>query len=162
MYVQSCIHTLVRWLECCLISSLVSMNVLFVFIAMKTSGLYKCFYVLCVCLYTCKYVRTLLYTHTHTHMYFQGCYVDFSSPLFFLCFPTVCLSTHLDMYVYLSKHTHRCFPGHYVGLIYMRIHLTSNIDVRGGYDKFPDFFRMGTFIDSTHNSDCNSFWCRRS
>ena len=22
--------------------------------------------------------------------------------------------------------------------------------VRGAYDKFPDFFRMGTFIDSTH------------
>ena len=22
--------------------------------------------------------------------------------------------------------------------------------VRGTYDKFPDFFRMGTFIDSTH------------
>ena len=22
--------------------------------------------------------------------------------------------------------------------------------VRGVYDKFPDFFRMGTFIDSTH------------
>ena len=23
-------------------------------------------------------------------------------------------------------------------------------DFRGAYDKFPDFFRMGTFIDSTH------------
>ena len=22
--------------------------------------------------------------------------------------------------------------------------------VRSAYDKFPDFFRMGTFIDSTH------------
>ena len=22
--------------------------------------------------------------------------------------------------------------------------------IRGTYDKFPDFFRMGTFIDSTH------------
>ena len=22
--------------------------------------------------------------------------------------------------------------------------------IRGAYDKFPDFFRMGTFIDSTH------------
>ena len=22
--------------------------------------------------------------------------------------------------------------------------------LRGAYDKFPDFFRMGTFIDSTH------------
>ena len=24
------------------------------------------------------------------------------------------------------------------------------IYIRGAYDKFPDFFRMGTFIDSTH------------
>ena len=23
-------------------------------------------------------------------------------------------------------------------------------DIRGAYDKFPDIFRMGTFIDSTH------------
>ena len=23
-------------------------------------------------------------------------------------------------------------------------------EVRGAYDKFPDFFRMGTFIDSSH------------
>ena len=22
--------------------------------------------------------------------------------------------------------------------------------IRGAYDKFPDFFRMGTFIDSKH------------
>ena len=22
--------------------------------------------------------------------------------------------------------------------------------LRGAYDKFPDFFRMGTFIDNTH------------
>ena len=25
-----------------------------------------------------------------------------------------------------------------------------SIFLRGAYDKFPDFFRMGTFIDSTH------------
>ena len=24
------------------------------------------------------------------------------------------------------------------------------IDIRGAYDKFPDLFCMGTFIDSTH------------
>ena len=23
-------------------------------------------------------------------------------------------------------------------------------NIRGAYDKFPDIFRMGTFIDSTH------------
>ena len=26
----------------------------------------------------------------------------------------------------------------------------EKIFIRGAYDKFPDFFRMGTFIDSTH------------
>ena len=26
----------------------------------------------------------------------------------------------------------------------------SNLDLRGAYDKFPDIFRMATFIDSTH------------
>ena len=29
-------------------------------------------------------------------------------------------------------------------------HNIHNIHVRVAYDKFPDFFRMGTFIDSTH------------
>ena len=24
------------------------------------------------------------------------------------------------------------------------------LDIRGAYDKFPDFYRIGTFIDSTH------------
>ena len=28
--------------------------------------------------------------------------------------------------------------------------LTLSIKIRGAYDKFPDFIRMGTFIDSTH------------
>ena len=28
--------------------------------------------------------------------------------------------------------------------------LYSLYKLRGAYDKFPDFFRMGTFIDSTH------------
>ena len=28
--------------------------------------------------------------------------------------------------------------------------IINNLKLRGAYDKFPDFFRMGTFIDSTH------------
>ena len=29
--------------------------------------------------------------------------------------------------------------------------VTLNLfNLQGAYDKFPDFFRMGTFIDSTH------------
>ena len=31
-----------------------------------------------------------------------------------------------------------------------KMHLHVYTHVRGAYDKFPDFFRMGTFIDSTH------------
>ena len=35
--------------------------------------------------------------------------------------------------------------------IKIEIWMGPNVDyIRGAYDKFPDFFRMGTFIDSTH------------
>ena len=27
-----------------------------------------------------------------------------------------------------------------------------HIYIRGAYDKFPDFFRIGTFIDGTHQT----------
>ena len=29
-------------------------------------------------------------------------------------------------------------------------YLILQTKIRGAYDNFPDFFRMGTFIDSTH------------
>ena len=32
----------------------------------------------------------------------------------------------------------------------LMLHLKLQERVRGAYDKFPDFFRIGTFIDSTH------------
>ena len=31
-------------------------------------------------------------------------------------------------------------------------HIYIYIYIRGEYDKFPDFFRMSTFIDSTHET----------
>ena len=34
--------------------------------------------------------------------------------------------------------------------IYLWMTIYIYIYTRGAYDKFPDFFRMGTFIDSTH------------
>ena len=40
--------------------------------------------------------------------------------------------------------------------IFVQVHtnynayIRENIHLREVYDKFPDFFRMGTFIDSTH------------
>ena len=37
-----------------------------------------------------------------------------------------------------------------VSIIYKyKLDLAIN-NLRGAYDKFPDFFRIGTFIDSTH------------
>ena len=47
---------------------------------------------------------------------------------------------------------------HFVDFVYGRIYLsitstgfiTGQGDIRGACDKFPVFFRMGTFIDSTH------------
>ena len=34
--------------------------------------------------------------------------------------------------------------------IYIYIHIAISFYTRGSLNKFPDFFRMGTFIDSTH------------
>ena len=34
--------------------------------------------------------------------------------------------------------------------IYIYIYIYKYIYIRGVYDKFPDVFRMGTFIDRTH------------
>ena len=35
-------------------------------------------------------------------------------------------------------------------MIYKRLFGIFVFMVQGAYDKFPDFFRMGNFIDSTH------------
>ena len=35
-------------------------------------------------------------------------------------------------------------------LIYYVLRIDFSSNLRGAYNKFPDFFRMGTFIDSTH------------
>ena len=32
----------------------------------------------------------------------------------------------------------------------LHLAIEKGANIRGAYDKFPDFFRMGTFIDSTH------------
>ena len=34
--------------------------------------------------------------------------------------------------------------------VYKYVHIYIYIYIRGSLNKFPDFFRMGTFIDSTH------------
>ena len=48
----------------------------------------------------------------------------------------------------------------------------TEVELRGSLNKFPDFFRMGTFIDNTHmkplvpseviSSGCNALVCNRS
>ena len=43
-----------------------------------------------------------------------------------------------------STHTHTHTHTHTYIYIYIYIY------IRSAYDKFPDFFRVGTFIDSTH------------
>ena len=37
-----------------------------------------------------------------------------------------------------------------VSIIYKNRNEKKKTFLRGTYDKFPDFFRVGTFIDSTH------------
>ena len=46
----------------------------------------------------------------------------------------------------LITHTHTRTHTHTHIYIYIYIY----IYIQGAYDKFPDFFRCGTFIDSTH------------
>ena len=45
--------------------------------------------------------------------------------------------------IYSYTHTHTLSLSLYI-YIYTHTH------TQGAYDKFPDFFRMGTFFDSTH------------
>ena len=53
------------------------------------------------------------------------------------------MSLILSMAEELSKHTHySAHPQPSSCFCFTKL--------RGAYDKFPDFFHMGTFIDSTH------------
>ena len=58
-----------------------------------------------------------------------------STVLSSLSWPPPCLTMH-EYNITVVEKTTILFLGH--------------INIRGAYDKFPDFFRMGTFIDSTH------------
>ena len=48
------------------------------------------------------------------------------------------------MHTKIHRNTHRETQRQDPPPIYIYIY------IRGAYDKFPDFFGMGTFIDSTH------------
>ena len=43
-----------------------------------------------------------------------------------------------------------CMEPTYTFLTFLLILLLSGSQLRGSLNKFPDFFHMGTFIDSTH------------
>ena len=55
----------------------------------------------------------------------------------------------VNIFFILKGHyvNHRCKQTFNIWNIITR---RKSYNVRGAYDKFPDFFRMGTFIDSTH------------
>ena len=84
-----------------------------------------------ICTRTCTHTHT----HTHTHIY-------------------IYIHIYTQTHIYIYSHTHKYIYTHAYIYIYthMCIHThiyTQNIYVRGSLNKFPDFFRMGTFIDST-------------
>ena len=54
-----------------------------------------------------------------------------------MCLP-VSLSLSLYIYIYIYIYIYEC------------VKLFVCVYIRGSLNKFPDFFRMGTFIDSTH------------
>ena len=59
-----------------------------------------------------------------------------NSQLHYQYFKKQCINLVYNHFEYVSLHTELQYK-------YFK-------NVRGAYDKFPDFFRMSTFIDSTH------------
>ena len=63
------------------------------------------------------------------------------------------LSNDLYMYTYTHIYIYNTYI-RYTFICYMNmpiyIYIYIYIYIRGSLNKFPDFFRMGTFIDSTH------------
>ena len=50
------------------------------------------------------------------------------------------------MYIYMYKYMYIHIYVH----TYIYVYTYMHIYIRGSLNKFPDFFRMGTFIDSIH------------
>ena len=109
-------------------------------------------------IYTHTYIYIYIYTHTYIYMCVCVCvyecvciykymYNSFSLKkclrIGHVCFfPANFLGIYIYIYIYKSLKTYR------MQLVYIYIYIY--IYIRGAYDKFSDFFRMGTFIDSTH------------
>ena len=52
------------------------------------------------------------------------------------------------IYIYIYIYIYVCVCVYIY--IYVYVYIYIYIYIRGSLDKFPDVFRMGTFIDSTH------------
>ena len=63
-----------------------------------------------------------------------------------MCVWCVCVCIHLYIYIYI----YICVCVCVCVCVFSCTHLSVDDNIRGAYDKFPDFFRMDTFIDSTH------------
>ena len=53
---------------------------------------------------------------------------------------------YISMYIYVCMYVCACLYTY----IHTYAHTYIYIYIQGAHNMFPDFFRMGTFIDSTH------------
>ena len=83
--------------------------------------MYAC---LCVCSYKCAYI----YVNIHEYVF------EIRQVFVYVRAFVVCVCVCMSRCVYSCAYIYDCMC----------------VYVRGAYDKFPDVFRMGTFIDSTH------------
>ena len=87
-------------------------------------------YTVCVCLYIYIYIIVCVYVHIISlSLYYCMC---------------MCL------YIYIALQLYFVLDSYALSTRSLDIHCPYLLDIRGTYDKFPDFFHMGTFIDSTH------------
>ena len=86
---------------------------------------------MCVCGYMCENI--------------EEDNINVSSNLsIYLCSNIYCLSVCLNSNIYLKVFVYMCV---FVSLLdYIR----EDLHIQGAHNKFPDFFRMGIFIDSIH------------
>ena len=56
----------------------------------------------------------------------------------------ICICMYISMYMYVCIYIYIYIYVHVYIYIYIYIY------IQGSLNKFPDFFHMGTFIDSTH------------
>ena len=75
-----------------------------------------------------------------------------SKSLYIYVYIHICVYIFTYMHIYIYTYIYmRIYMYIYVCVyIYIYIYICICVYIRGSLNKFPDFFRMGTFIDSTH------------